>query len=86
MALFVFTAQQLTNVLREQIKKGINIRLIVDPAFASRTFSEVLNLLKDSLSDHTCNAEEGIQQWIKHSKASAPPASRAAINFTTSSP
>ena len=61
MALFVFSAQQLTNVLREEIKRGIEIRLIADPGFASRPFSEVLDLLGVSLPDHTCKVEAGNQ-------------------------
>ena len=59
MALFVFSAQQLTNVLREQIEKGIEIRLVADPGFASRPFSEVLDLLGVTLPDHTCKVEAG---------------------------
>ena len=61
MALFVLSAQQLTNVLREQIKRGIEIRLVADPGFASRPFSEVLDLLGVSLPDHTCKVEAGNQ-------------------------
>ena len=40
MALFVFSAQQLADVLQEQANQGIRIRLIADPGFASRSFSE----------------------------------------------
>ena len=61
MALFVFSAQQLTNVLREQIKRGIEIRLVADPGFASRPFSEVLDLLGVTLPDHTCKVEAANQ-------------------------
>jgi phosphatidylserine/phosphatidylglycerophosphate/cardiolipin synthase-like enzyme len=59
MALFVFSAQQLTNVLREQIKEGVEIRLVADPGFASRPFSEVLDLLGVSLPDRACKVEAG---------------------------
>jgi phosphatidylserine/phosphatidylglycerophosphate/cardiolipin synthase-like enzyme len=59
MALFVFSAQQLTNVLREQIKEGVGIRLVADPGFASRPFSEVLDLLGVSLPDRACKVEAG---------------------------
>ena len=45
MALFVFSAQQLTNVLQEKVEQGVEIRLVADPGFASRHFSEVLDLL-----------------------------------------
>ena len=59
MALFVFSAQQLTNVLRRQIEQGVEIRLVADPGFASRPFSEVLDLLGVTLPDHTCKVEAG---------------------------
>jgi phosphatidylserine/phosphatidylglycerophosphate/cardiolipin synthase-like enzyme len=42
LALFVFSAQQLTNKLAEQISAGVQLRLLADPGFASRSFSEVL--------------------------------------------
>jgi phosphatidylserine/phosphatidylglycerophosphate/cardiolipin synthase-like enzyme len=61
MALFVFSAQQLTNVMREQVGQGIEIRLVADPGFASRPFSEVLDLLGVSLPDHSCKVEAGNQ-------------------------
>ena len=61
MALFVFSAQQLTNVLREQIEQGVEIRLVADPGFASRPFSEVLDLLGVTLPDHTCKVEASNQ-------------------------
>ena len=34
-------------------KRGIEIRLVADPGFASRPFSEVLDLLGVSLPNHT---------------------------------
>ena len=68
MALFVFSAQQLTNVLRDQIERGVEIRLVADPGFASRPFSEVLDLLGVTLPDHSCKVEAGnhpLQQGLK---------------------
>ena len=61
MALFVFSAQQLTNALREPIERGIEIRLVADPGFASRPFSEVLDLLGVTLPDRNCRVEAGNQ-------------------------
>ena len=61
MALLVFSAQQLTNVLREQIKRGVEIRLVADPVFASHPFSEALDLLGVTLPDHTCKVKDGNQ-------------------------
>ena len=33
MALFMFSAEQLTNALREKIEQGVEIRLVTDPDF-----------------------------------------------------
>ena len=57
LALFVFSAQTLTNVLAEKVKAGINIRVLADPGFASRSFSEVLDLLSLQIPDHRCRIE-----------------------------
>ena len=59
MALFVFSAQQLTNVLREKIEQVVEIRLVADPGFAIRPFSEVLDLLGVTLPDQNCKVEAG---------------------------
>ena len=57
LALFVFSAQTLTNVLAEKVNAGINIRVLTDPGFASRSFSEVLDLLSLQIPDHRCRIE-----------------------------
>jgi phosphatidylserine/phosphatidylglycerophosphate/cardiolipin synthase-like enzyme len=57
MALFVFSAQQLANVLEERANDGVKIRLVADPGFASRSFSEVLDLLGVALPDRDCKLE-----------------------------
>jgi phosphatidylserine/phosphatidylglycerophosphate/cardiolipin synthase-like enzyme len=61
LALFVFSAQTVTNVLGEKIKTGISIRLLADPGFASRSFSEVLDLLGAELPDRFCKIEANNQ-------------------------
>ena len=63
MALFVFSAQQLANVLQEQSIKGVQMRLVADPGFASRSFSEVLDLLGVALPDHHCKLEANNQPF-----------------------
>ena len=57
MALFVFSAQQLADVLEERANDGVKIRLVADPGFASRSFSEVLDLLGVALPDRDCKLE-----------------------------
>ena len=59
MALFVFSAKRIANVLREQIEQGVVIRLVADPSFASCHFSEVLDLLGVTLPDQACKVEAG---------------------------
>ena len=58
-ALFIFFAQALVNKLREQAQSGVKVRLIADPGFASRSYSEVLDLLAVALPDHHCKIEAG---------------------------
>ena len=57
MALFVFSAQALADVLQAQAKQGTSIRLLADRGFASRFYSEVLDLLGVALPDRDCKLE-----------------------------
>ena len=59
MALFVFSDQTLTNALAKRIDAGVGVRLLADPGFASRSFSEVLDLLGLEIPDHRCKVETG---------------------------
>lgn len=59
LALFVFSAQSLTDVLAQRVQSGVAIRLLADPGFASRSFSEVLDLLGMALPDRFCKLEQG---------------------------
>ena len=58
MALFVFSAQRLADVLEEKAKQGLKIRLLADRGFASRSYSEVLDLLGVALPDRNCKLEK----------------------------
>ena len=59
LALFVFSAQALTDVIAALQAKGVKLRLLADPGFASRSFSEVLDLLGVALADRLCKLEAG---------------------------
>ena len=59
MALFVFSAQDLTDALRQRVNEGVKVRLLADPGFASRPFSEVLDLLGMAMPDRFCKLEAG---------------------------
>ena len=63
MALFVFSAQELADVLQEKHLQGVQVRLLADPGFASRPFSEVLDLLGVSMPDRNCMLETGNQPF-----------------------
>ena len=73
-------------MLREQNNEGVEIRLVADPGFASRPFSEVLDLLGVSLPDHTCKVEAGNQPLDQALKGVGSLASPVATSSTTSSP
>ena len=59
LALFVFSAQSLTSVIAELQQQGVELRLLADPGFASRSFSEVLDLLGVAIPDRDCRLEAG---------------------------
>jgi phosphatidylserine/phosphatidylglycerophosphate/cardiolipin synthase-like enzyme len=61
LALFVLSAQPLTGVIAELQQRGVTLRLLADPGFASRPFSEVLDLLGVALADRHCQHEAGNQ-------------------------
>jgi phosphatidylserine/phosphatidylglycerophosphate/cardiolipin synthase-like enzyme len=63
MALFVFSEQRLANILAMRHQQGTRIRLLVDPGFAYRPYSEVLDLLGITLPDHQCRLEANNQPW-----------------------
>ena len=65
LSLFVFSAQNLADQIRQLQTRGIKIRLLADPGFANRSFSETLDLLGAALPDHRCKLEAGNQAWTK---------------------
>jgi phosphatidylserine/phosphatidylglycerophosphate/cardiolipin synthase-like enzyme len=73
LALFVFSAQQLTNKLAKHMAAGVQLRLLADPGFASRSFSEVLDLLGLALPDRFCKLEAGNQPLAKPLKGIGTP-------------
>ncbi|MCP9917385.1 phospholipase D-like domain-containing protein [Cyanobium sp. ATX 6F1] len=63
LALFVFSAQNLADTLAKLRARGVRLRLLADPGFAHRSFSEVLDLLGVSLPDRRCAIEADNQAW-----------------------
>ncbi|MEX0589293.1 MAG: phospholipase D-like domain-containing protein [Cyanobium sp.] len=63
MALFVLSEQRLANSMASLRDQGVTIRLLADPGFANRAFSEVLDLLGIQLPDHRCGLEAANKPW-----------------------
>lgn len=63
MALFVFSDQTLADTLAALRQQGVRLRLLADPGFANRSFSEVMDLLGVALPDRHCKLEAGNAPW-----------------------
>ncbi|MFW6732248.1 MAG: phospholipase D-like domain-containing protein [Synechococcus sp.] len=63
MALFVFSAQPLADVLADRARSGVKIRALVDPGFAYRSYSELLDLMGVTLPDQRCRLEQSNRPW-----------------------
>jgi phosphatidylserine/phosphatidylglycerophosphate/cardiolipin synthase-like enzyme len=63
MSLFVFSAQNLADELAQLHARGVPIRVLADPGFANRPFSEVLDLMGIALPDSRCRLEAGNRIW-----------------------
>ena len=61
--LFVFSAQNLSDQLQHLQARGVRIRLLADPGFANRSFSETLDLLGVGLPDQRCRIEANNRLW-----------------------
>ncbi|MGC1246038.1 MAG: phospholipase D-like domain-containing protein [Spirulinaceae cyanobacterium] len=62
LALFVFTEQQLVNVLETRHKQGVEVSSLIDPSFAFRNYSEGLDMLGIALSQK-CQYEANNRPW-----------------------
>ncbi len=61
-ALFVFSAQRLSNILETSHQKGVKIRTVIEPDFAYRFYSEALDMTGVALSNN-CKYELNNQPW-----------------------
>nr|WP_225938750.1 phospholipase D-like domain-containing protein [Kovacikia minuta] len=62
MALFVFSDQQLVNLLEPVHDKGVEIRTLIEPGFAYRSYSEGLDMMGITLTED-CKGEAGNRPW-----------------------
>ena len=63
LALFVLSEQQLADLLENQQKKGVNIKALIDPEFAYRSYSEGLDFLGLEVTQK-CRAEANNNPWL----------------------
>lgn len=63
MALFVFSDQNLVNLLEPVQQKGVEIRALIEPGFAYRPYSEALDMLGVAIADENCKYEPGNRPW-----------------------
>ncbi|MGB3298905.1 MAG: phospholipase D-like domain-containing protein [Phormidesmis sp.] len=63
LALFVFSEQRIANQLETQSQAGTQLRVLVDPAFVYRSYSEVLDILGTTLLDQRCQLEADNRPW-----------------------
>jgi len=73
LALFVFSAQNLADRLATLRARGVQLRVLADPGFAARAYSEVLDLLGVSLPDHRCMLEAGNHPWQRPIEGAGSP-------------
>ena len=65
LALFVLSEQGIADALATLQAQGGAIRLLADPGFANRSFSEILDLLGTQLPDRNCKLEANNRPWRK---------------------
>lgn len=63
LALFVLSDQSVADAMEPLQRRGVTLRLLADPGFANRSFSEVLDLLGTRLTDRFCKLEAGNRPW-----------------------
>lgn len=63
LALFVFSDQPIANQLALQSQKGTEIRTLIDPGFAYRSYSEALDMLGVAIPNQHCKIEDGNSLW-----------------------
>lgn len=65
MALFVFSEQRLANVLKKKYEGSHQFRigLLIEPKFAYRNYSEMLDMWGLQLRDENCQYERGNRPW-----------------------
>lgn len=63
LALFVLSEQGIANQLEAEVKAGTTLRVLIDPGFVYRNYSEALDMLGIALPDHRCKIEAQNRPW-----------------------
>ncbi|MCT7948679.1 phospholipase D-like domain-containing protein [Ancylothrix sp. C2] len=63
LALFVFSEQQLSNILETTARQGVKLRTLIEPSFAYRNYSEGLDMLGITLTNEKCQIEPENRPW-----------------------
>ncbi len=63
LALFVFSDQPLVDRLGQQPRQNLEIRALIEPGFAFRSYSSALDMLGLVLADENCRYEPGHRPW-----------------------
>ena len=71
MALFVYSDQEISEVLRKKMleNKRLRLNVLVEPKFAYRNYSELLDMWGVKLLDENCRYEDGNHPWRKTRRA-----------------
>jgi phosphatidylserine/phosphatidylglycerophosphate/cardiolipin synthase-like enzyme len=62
-ALFVFSDQNLSNVLETRHQQGVQVRALIDSGFIYRDYSEALDMMGVAIKNRRCRYEEGNRPW-----------------------
>ncbi|MBC7386866.1 MAG: competence protein ComE [Cryobacterium sp.] len=62
-SLFVFSEQRISDVLEKVREQGVDVRGLIEPSFAYRYYSELLDMLGLVLFDPKCRLEAGTHPW-----------------------
>ncbi len=63
MALFVFSEQNLSNILETKHQQGVQVRALIDSGFAYRNYSEGLDMMGVELADSQCRYDADNRPW-----------------------
>ena len=67
-ALFVFSDQKISDAMEKRHNQGVDIGVIIEPKFAYRDYSELLDLLGLEMLNQKCNFESDNNPWRNAAK------------------